>query len=77
MSRTTISYMTTIQSAYDHFCEKRFPVRSEVQFLSLQQRIGLIFPSDYRRFILDFNGGYFDDPIITPGRPRMSDRVPR
>ncbi|HEX4147171.1 MAG TPA: SMI1/KNR4 family protein [Pirellulales bacterium] len=58
--------MTTIHAAYDRFCKKRFPATSEADLFSLQRRIGVIFPADYRRFILDFNGGYFDDPIITP-----------
>jgi hypothetical protein len=62
-------YMTSIKYAYDRFCKERFPVPSEVQLFSLQRRIGVIFPDDYRRFILEFNGGYFNDPVITPVGP--------
>ncbi|MBI2826026.1 MAG: SMI1/KNR4 family protein [Planctomycetia bacterium] len=32
----------------------------------LEQRVGVIFPDDYRRFVLEFNGGYFSEPEITP-----------
>ena len=32
----------------------------------LEQRIGVVFPDDYRRFLLEFNGGYFKEPEITP-----------
>ena len=58
--------MTTIQSAYDRFCKERFPVPSDAQLSALEQRIGVVLPADYRRFILQFNGGYFADPLITP-----------
>ncbi len=58
--------MTVIQSAYDRFCRSRFPLPSEAQLAGLEQRLGIIFPSDYRRFILERNGGYFNDPLITP-----------
>jgi SMI1 / KNR4 family (SUKH-1) len=61
--------MTTIQLAYDRFCRKRFPVPGEGQLFLLQRQIGVTLPPDYGRFILEFNGGYFDDPIITPVRP--------
>ena len=32
----------------------------------LERRINVIFPDDYRRFILEFNGGYFGEPDILP-----------
>jgi SMI1-KNR4 cell-wall len=58
--------MTIIQSAYDRFCKERFPLPSESQLSALEERIGVIFPDDYRRFVLEFNGGYFKCPEITP-----------
>ena len=58
--------MTIIQSAYDRFCNERFPLPTEGQLFSLQRQIGVLLPPEYRRFILDFNGGCFTDPIITP-----------
>ena len=32
----------------------------------VQSRIGVTFPDDYRRYLLEFNGGYFNGPEITP-----------
>ena len=61
--------MTTIQSVCDRFCKERFPLPSEGQLFSLQRQIGVVLPPDYRDFILDFNGGCFTDPIITPVGP--------
>ncbi len=58
--------MTTIQSAYDRFCKKRFPPPSEAQLAALEQQIGVVFSDDYRRFILNFNGGCLQEPEITP-----------
>jgi hypothetical protein len=43
-----------------------------MQLSELEQRIGVTLPDAYRRFILRFNGGYFNDPNIAPesnGRP--------
>jgi hypothetical protein len=58
--------MTTIQTAYDRFSKKRFPLPSESQLTRLEQEIRVVFPDDYRRFVLDFNGGYFKRPEIAP-----------
>jgi SMI1 / KNR4 family (SUKH-1) len=60
--------MTPIQIAYDRFCRKRFPLPSEGQLFLLQRQIGVTLPQGYSRFILQFNGGYFDEPTITPVR---------
>jgi hypothetical protein len=58
--------MTTIENAYDRFSVERFPLPSEAQLAELERRIGVKFPEDYRRFVLEFNGGYFKCPEITP-----------
>jgi len=58
--------MTTIENAYSRFSVKRFPLPSEAQLAELERRIGVIFPDDYRQFLLGFNGGYFKCPEITP-----------
>jgi len=58
--------MANAQSAYARFSKERFPLPSESQLSALEQRIGVVFPEDYRRFILEFNGGYFKCPEITP-----------
>jgi hypothetical protein len=58
--------MTTIKNVYERFSVKRFPLPSEAQLAQLETRIGVRFPEDYRRFVLEFNGGYFNEPEITP-----------
>jgi hypothetical protein len=58
--------MNAIESVYQQFCKERFPLPSERQLEELEQRIGVRFADDYRRFVLEFNGGYFNDPAITP-----------
>ena len=58
--------MTVIDDAYRKFARKRFPLPSEVQLADLERRIEIVFPDDYRQFILEFNGGYFREPDITP-----------
>jgi len=58
--------MTTIESAYNRFSVERFPLPSEAQVAELEQRIGVRLPDEYRSFILEFNGGYFKCPEITP-----------
>jgi hypothetical protein len=45
---------------------ERFPLPSEAQLADLERQIGVRFPEDYRRFVLEFNGGYFKCPEITP-----------
>jgi hypothetical protein len=55
-----------ITYAYNRFCTERFPLPSESQVSDLERRIKVDFPDDYRQYVLEFNGGYFDDPIIKP-----------
>ena len=45
---------------------------SEEQVAVLEERLGVTLPENYRQFVLEFNGGYFTEPIIpanTEGRP--------
>jgi hypothetical protein len=58
--------MTAIAEAYRKYLRVRFPLPTEDQLTELERRINVIFPDDYRRFILEFNGGYFHEPVITP-----------
>ncbi len=58
--------MTTIENAYAQFGKERFPLPSEGKLAELEGRISVRFPDDYRKFILEFNGGYFKCPEITP-----------
>jgi len=56
--------MTTIENAYRRFSRVRFPLPTEEQLADLEERINIVFPDDYRQFILNFNGGYFHEPTI-------------
>jgi hypothetical protein len=58
--------MTTIESAYNRFSTERFPLPSKAQLEALEHRVGVTFPEDYRRFVMEFNGGYFNEPEIDP-----------
>ncbi len=58
--------MTIFEDVYRRFSRKRFPLPSEAQLAELEQRIGIRFPEDYRTFILEYNGGYFNEPDIIP-----------
>jgi len=59
--------MNEIQFAYQHYCKKRFPLPSERQVADLESRIEVGLPPDFRQYILEFNGGWFNEPRITPG----------
>jgi hypothetical protein len=65
--------MTTIEYAYNRFCLERFPRPNEAQLAELEQRIDVTFPDDFRHFVLEFNGGYFDAPEII----QVDERCPR
>jgi len=58
--------MSTTNYAYSRFCHERFPLPSEQQVVELERQICIEFPEDYRNFLLEFNGGYFTEPDITP-----------
>ena len=58
--------MIAIEDAYRRFSRVRFPLPTEEQLAELERRIDVAFPDDYRQFILEFNGGYFVEPEITP-----------
>lgn len=58
--------MINIEYAYRRFCTERFPLPTESQLQALERRIGVRFPDDFRHYILEFNGGYFNEPVIMP-----------
>jgi hypothetical protein len=58
--------MTAIEYAYCRFMRVRFSLPTEDQLADVERRINIVFPDDYRRFLLEFNGGYFCEPLITP-----------
>jgi hypothetical protein len=56
--------MNTIDDVYNSYCRKRFPLLTEHDVADLESRIGVTFPEDYRRFVLEYNGGFFSEPDI-------------
>ncbi len=58
--------LDSIESAYQQFCRERFPRPTESEVAALEAKINVRFPDDFRRFLLEYNGGYFNDPAITP-----------
>lgn len=58
--------MTSLAYIYNRFCTERNPLPTESQVTDLERRIKVAFPENYRRFLLEFNGGYFNEPILTP-----------
>jgi len=56
----------TLEEAYRRFSTERFGIPSKEQIGELETRIGVVFPDDYRRFLLEYNGAYFNEPEITP-----------
>jgi hypothetical protein len=53
-----------IDYAYNQFATERFRLPDEEQVLALEQRIGVQLPTDFRDYVLRFNGGYFCEPEI-------------
>jgi hypothetical protein len=58
--------MSRMRDAYAKFLKERFPLPTESEVASLERHIGVAFPEDFRRYVLEFNGGYFDEPEIGP-----------
>jgi hypothetical protein len=58
--------MTAINDAYLKYSTVRFPLPTASQLETLERRIGVVFPDDYREFVLQYNGGYFNAPLIAP-----------
>lgn len=61
--------MEKIRTAYGKYCRQRFPAPSPGQVTVLEGQLGVALPSDYRRYLLEFNGGVFTEPRITPPEP--------
>lgn len=61
--------MDVITAAYSSYCVERFTLPSEYEVAGLEARLGILLPPDYRQFILQFNGGVFNEPaIFLPGQ---------
>jgi len=50
---------------FDHFAIERFPLPKDAEIANLEQKLGTSFPDSYRRFLLRFNGAYFDDSKLS------------
>ena len=61
--------MTAIDDAYRRFSSERFPLPTEAQLADLERSIDIVLPEDFRKFVLEYNGGYFIEPEITPVGP--------
>jgi hypothetical protein len=61
--------MNNIARAYRRYCRQRFPLPSDAQVCKLERDLGVGLPSEYRRYLLEFNGAYFTEPQITPKSP--------
>jgi hypothetical protein len=55
-----------IDSAYEHYCRERFPLPSEEDISSLEDRLRAELPADFKDFLLHYNGGVFNDTKIQP-----------
>lgn len=53
--------MTHIEQIYRKVVKERFPLPTDQQVAALEAKIGVRFPPDYRRYLLDYNGGWFGD----------------
>jgi hypothetical protein len=56
--------MSAFEHVYQTFATERFPLPTVKQLDERETRIGVRFPEDYRRFILKYNGGFFNEPEI-------------
>ena len=62
-----MNQMSTIYDAYKEFSTERFPNIVESDIVSFEERVRIRLPSDYRQFLVNFNGGYFSEPQIVHG----------
>jgi hypothetical protein len=58
--------MNCIAIAYEKFCKRRFPLPTEQQVADFEARIAAPLPPNYRRFLLEYNGGLFSEPDMIP-----------
>jgi len=56
----------SIKYAYARFCEERFPLPTQKDIDHLEERLCTALPDAMREFLLEFNGGYFNEPLIIP-----------
>jgi hypothetical protein len=56
---------SSVKWAYERFCSKRFPLPTEDEVAALERSIDLQFPPDFREYLLEYNGGVFNEPDFT------------
>lgn len=54
--------MCAIERAYQSFAVERFALINENAIQALEQRIKVALPDDYREYLLQYNGGNFNEP---------------
>jgi hypothetical protein len=58
---------TSIGHAYSKWCKQRFPLPTEQDVFDLEHKLSARFPDQYRRYLLEWNGGMFSRPRIIGG----------
>ncbi len=56
----------TIGEAYEKYCETRFPPTNEIEVASFEEEIGAALPPHFRDYLLEYNGGYFNELVFIP-----------
>jgi len=56
--------LENVEQAYRRFCQTRFSPASEEQIADLERKIGVRLPDEYRRYLLSYNGGSFNAPVM-------------
>ncbi|MCE9527543.1 MAG: SMI1/KNR4 family protein [Planctomycetales bacterium] len=65
--------MDRIAIAYSKFCVERFRLPTAVEIARVESSIGTELPQEYRKFLLEYNGGVFSEPSISPQRTGCPD----
>lgn len=52
--------MNIIDAYHEEFLRSRFPLPTEGQVQELENNLGATLPDSYRKFLLTYNGAYFD-----------------
>ena len=57
-----------VERFYEKWCRTRFPLPAQSEIDALEDRLEATFPREYHEFLLRYNGGFFDEPVIVPGQ---------
>lgn len=61
--------MNVIEEIHKLCCSDPFPLPTAEQVQALQNRWDISFPENYRAYLVRYNGGFFDGPIIRLPEP--------